>query len=84
MPESYTESENHEYSFPWLSEEEYAKAVGQLKLAVANYLRIFDMYGMGVHIGHVTNAIIELAEDFGMRVRGEDRPIDSKLKPIEY
>jgi len=75
--------EDDDYGFPFLAEEDYAKALGQFRLQVAARLRVFDCHGLGVYIRPVTEAIIELAEDFGMRVRGEDRPIDSKYSPVE-
>ena len=69
--------------FPWLDDEAYAKAIGQFRMGVAAQLRVFDCYGLGDYIGHVTEAIVDLAHDFGMRVRGEDRPIDARNKPLE-
>lgn len=72
-----------DYSFPWLADGDYAKALGQFRMQVAARLRVFDCYGLGVYISSVVEAIIELAEDFGMRVRGDDRPINSKHKPLD-
>ena len=70
------------YNFLWLSDEEYKKALGQFRLQVAARLRVFDCHGLGVYISPVVESIVELAEDFGMRVRGEDRPIDSRHQPF--
>lgn len=58
-----------------LSDEDYAKAVGQLKLAVGAVLSAFSMYGMDVYIAGAQTEIVKLAEDFGLRVRGIDKPI---------
>jgi len=58
-----------------LSDEDYAKAVGQFRLAVGAVLQPFDMYGMGVFIKGAQDEIVKLAEDFGLRVRGYDKPI---------
>jgi len=59
-----------------VDDETWAKAIGQLKLAVGGVLSVFDMYGMGVHIGGAQNEIVKLAEDFSLRVRGDlDHPI---------
>uniref|UniRef100_A0A6M3L8V1 Uncharacterized protein n=1 Tax=viral metagenome TaxID=1070528 RepID=A0A6M3L8V1_9ZZZZ len=75
--------EDDSFSFPWLDEAEYQKALGQFRMNVAARLRVFDCHGLGIYIQPVTEAIVELAEDFGMRVRGEDRPIDSNHNPLE-
>ena len=75
--------EDDSFSFPWLDEDEYTKALGQFRMQVAARLRVFDCHGLGAYITPVVEAIVELAEDFGMRVRGEDRPIDSKHQPLD-
>jgi len=63
-----------------LNDEDYAKAVGQFRLAVGAVLSVFNMYGMGVYIGGAQKELVKLAEDFGQRVRGDlDKPIS-----IEY
>lgn len=63
-----------------LDDESYAKAVGQLKLAIGAVLSVFSMYGMDVYIRGAQDEIVQLAEDFGQRVRGDlDKPIS-----IEY
>jgi len=58
-----------------LSDEDYAKAIGQFRLAVGATLQVFNMYGMGEFIAGVQDEIVRLAEDFGLRVRGIDKPI---------
>jgi hypothetical protein len=58
-----------------LSDEDYAKAVGQLRLAVGAVLSAFNQYGMDVYIAGAQAEIVKLCEDFGMRVRGIDQPI---------
>ena len=62
-----------------LNDEDYNKAVGQFKLAVGAVLTCFNMYGMSAYIGGAQTEIVQLAEDFGQRVRGLDKPIS-----IEY
>lgn len=65
-----------EKNIHWLPEEEYKKAVGQLRLQINGILgQTFNMYGLGDAIPGATSAIVKLAEDFGLRVRGEDHPI---------
>ena len=58
-----------------LSDESYAKAKGMFAMAVANVLGVFDIYGLGVHIRGAQEEIVRLAEDFGLVVRGVDKPI---------
>jgi len=60
----------------WLTEEEYAKAVGQLRLSIGAILgSTFSLYGMGAYTPGATEAIVKLAEDFSLRCRGLDKPI---------
>ena len=62
-------------SIHWLSDDEYAKAITQLTLQVGGVLGVFDLYGLGVFIPGAMGEIVRLAEDFGLRVRGIDKPI---------
>jgi hypothetical protein len=62
-----------------LSDEDYAKAIGQFRLAVGAILSVFNMYGMNAYIPAAQEEIVKLAEDYGLRVRGIDKPIS-----IEY
>ena len=68
-----------ELGYVVLSDEDYAKAVGQFRLAVGAVLSVFNMYGMDAYIPSAQEEIVKLAEDFGQRVRGIDKPIS-----IEY
>ena len=58
-----------------LSDEDYIKAIGQFRLAVGALLSVFHRYGLNVFIPGVQDEIVKLAEDFGLRVRGVDKPI---------
>ena len=65
----------------WLPEEEYKKAVGQLRLNIGAILdRTFRMHGMEVYVPGATDAIINLAEKFALRCRGVDSPIQTDYK----
>jgi hypothetical protein len=66
-------------SIPWLSDEEYAKAVSQLRLQIGGALRPLEAYGQAVYVTGAVNAIMKLAEDFGLRVRGIDQPISLEI-----
>ena len=59
----------------YLPEEQYAKAIGQFRMSVGYLLATFDLYGMGIYISGVQDEIVKLAEDYGLRVRGVDKPI---------
>jgi hypothetical protein len=60
----------------WLTDEEYEKTVGQLRIQINGVLGLhFNKYGQGAYIPIVSSIIVELAEKFGMRVRGEDIPL---------
>ena len=63
---------------PWLSNEDYVKAVGQLRLHVTNLMSPFDTMGMGDFIGGTVDQIVKAAEDFGLRVRGVEKVIGDK------
>ena len=68
--------ENDEFVFVSLSDESYAKAIGQLRLAVGAALQPFCMYGMQDLVPGAQQQIVKLAEDFSLRVRGDlDKPI---------
>lgn len=72
-------NENEELGYIVLNDEDYNKAVGQLRLAVGAVLTAFNMYGMNVYIKGAQDEIVQLCEDWGQRIRGIDKPIS-----IEY
>ena len=59
----------------WLSEDEYKKVVGQLRLHMANVFTPFNKYGLQDYIPNAVIEAVKLCEDFGLRVRGVDKPI---------
>ncbi len=63
----------------WLSDEDYQKAVGQMRLQFNGILSsVFTMYGYQHEVPGVIGELIEVAEQFGKRVRGRDVPIVPK------
>jgi len=69
---------------PLLPDGDYQKAIGQLKLQVSgvfDFLKVDDsipvryVYGMGEFIPGAITEIVKLAEDFSLRVRGQDKII---------
>ncbi len=63
----------------WLSEEDYAKAIGQLRLQLYDVFSPFNLYGLDVFVPGAITEIVKLCEDFGLRIRGVDKPIDIDL-----
>jgi hypothetical protein len=63
----------------WLPEEEYQKAVGQLRLQLGGVFQPFMMYGLDVFVHGAISEVVKLAEDFSLRCRGKDQPIDLEL-----
>lgn len=68
----------------FLPEEEYRKAIGSLRLQMAgifDFLKVDDklpvryQYGMGDYVPGAIEEAVGLAEDFGLRIRGVDKPI---------
>ena len=63
----------------WLPEEEYERAVGQVRLQLNEIMRPLMLYGQAPYVYQAINEIIKITEDFGLRVRGIDHPIDIEL-----
>lgn len=59
----------------WLPQEEYDKAVGQLRLQLNGVMVPFQQYGQNVFVQQAIEEIVRLTEDFGLRVRGIPKPI---------
>jgi hypothetical protein len=68
----------------WLPEEDYAKAVGQLRGAIIGLMHPLRMYGQQDYVDQVIPEILSLSEDFGLRVRGIDKPISVELMRREH
>ncbi len=63
----------------WLNDEDYAKAVGQLKLQFGTMLEPLRMYGQKEYVSQVLKEAVKLCEDFGLRVRGIDKTISLEI-----
>jgi len=59
----------------WIAQEEYDKAIGQLRLQLNGVFEPFRMYGLDAYIPGAQGEVIRLAEDFSLRIRGVDKPI---------
>ncbi len=65
----------------WLSDEDYAKAEGQLRLNLNDVFNPFNCYGLHLLIPAAIDEVVELAIDFSRRVRGQkDHPIQLKKR----
>lgn len=65
----------------WLDEQSFAKAKGQLRLQVGEILSVFNMYGMGDYVPGAIEEILEVADDYSKRLRGEvNQPIRVKKR----
>jgi len=63
--------------YPKISEADYLKAIGQFRTLVGTLLSsTYDMYGYQNYAAPVAQVIVDLAEQFGMRIRGKDVPIE--------
>ena len=61
---------------PWLSDDDYQKSVGQLRLQLNGVFSPFMLYGLDIYVPGAKDAIIKLCEDFALRTRGVDHAID--------
>ena len=64
-------------SYSRIPQEDYDKAIGQFRTLVGTLLSsTYDMYGYQDYAAPVAQVIVDLAEQFGMRIRGKDIPIE--------
>ena len=65
----------------WLDDQSFQKAKGQLRLQVGEILSVFNMYGMGDYVSGAIEEILEVADDYSKRLRGEvNQPIRVKKR----
>jgi hypothetical protein len=69
------EEEFEKNGIHYLPSDDYAKAVGQFRTQLNGVFNVFDQYGQNVYIPNAIEEVVRLAEDFGLRVRGVDKPI---------
>jgi len=65
-----------------IPQRDYDKAKGQLRMAIRQTLSVFDMYDLKAFLSGAEDEIVEIAEQFGERVRGNDVPIMPKKKRV--
>lgn len=65
----------------WLDEQSFQKAKGQLRLQVGEILSVFNIYGLDTLVPGAIEEILEVADDYSKRLRGEaDQPIRIKKR----
>ena len=64
-----------------ISQMDYDKALGQFRLQLNGVMNCFRCYGMQEDVDGAMNEIVKLTEQFSMRVRGKDIPIQVRDKP---
>jgi len=69
--------------YNWLEESDYKKVIGQARLQIGGILQLFATQGMDVYIPEATEAIAQVVEAFGKRVRGKDKPIIAKARWLQ-
>ena len=63
-----------------ISDGDYKKAIGQLRLALNDVFQPFNIYGLNVLMPGAIDEIVELAEKFSMRTRKKDVAIALGIK----
>ncbi len=64
-----------------ISEEAYKKLVFQLRGQYIAILSVFRCYGLDRHVDQSIDECVKVAENFGMAVRGKNKPIHILDKP---
>jgi len=67
--------------YPRISEEKYRKLLFQLRGQFGAILNVFRCYGMNEDVDQAIQECTTVAENFGMAVRGKDKPIHILQQP---
>ena len=70
-------------SIHWLDDGEYKKALFHVRGQLRDVFKVFDLYGQGIFIEGAIEETIQIMEDYGLVVRGVDKPImlSRKMNP---
>ena len=66
-----------------IPEDAYRKLLFQARGQFVALLNVFDCYGMSLYIPQATDECMQILENFGQAVRGDDAPIHILDKPKE-
>jgi len=67
--------------YPKIPEDDYKKLLFQLRGQYAAILNVFNCYGLESAVDQAILECVKVAENFGMAVRGKDKPIHILNKP---
>jgi len=70
-------------SYKKMKEDDYKKLLFQARGQFGAILNVFDCYGLGLYIPQATEECMQIMENFGQAVRGDDAPIHILDKPKE-
>ena len=62
----------------WLPDEKYNKGKFLLQGAITEIMNPLRMYGQDEYVTQAITELVNLAEDWGVYVRGKDKPISAK------
>ena len=65
--------------YPRLPQEEYDNALGHFKMQLNGVFHVFCCHGLDAYVPGAIEAVVDLAEQFSMRVRGKDAPIQLRF-----
>ena len=68
-------------TYPRISEDQYSKLLFQLRGQFGAILNVFNCYGMNADVLQAIEECTRVAENFGMAVRGKDKPIHILNEP---
>lgn len=68
-------------SYPRIDEASYRKLVFQLRGQYTAILNVFRCYGMASDVDQAIEECIAVTENFGMAIRGKDKPIHILKEP---
>jgi len=64
-----------------IDEDDYQKLLFQLRGQMGAILNVFNCYGMNADVLQAIEECTKVAENFGMAVRGKDKPIHIMHEP---
>jgi hypothetical protein len=64
-----------------IPEDDYKKLLFQLRGQFDAILNVFNCYGLEAAVEQASKECVKVAENFGMAVRGKDKPIHILQKP---
>ena len=70
-------------NIPWLSDDDYKKALFQLRGQVMNLMRPLELYGQKPIVDEIIAQIVDLAVDFSLKTRGIEKPLVANSRWIE-